>query len=82
MIQSNQHKGVTMATKTRSKMDRAAAGRRNPFYGKHHSKEWKRQESRRKKGKNNPMYGKKHRASTIRKMRQAMMRRLAMMRAG
>lgn len=51
-------------------------GKNNPFYGRRHSTKWKSQESRRKKGKNNPMYGKRHSQSTIRKMRQAMMRRL------
>ena len=50
-------------------------GKDNAFYGKHHSKKWKAQESRRKTGKNNPMFGRKHSASTIRKMRQARMSR-------
>ncbi len=49
----------------------SATGRNNAFYGKRHSKQWKKQESLRKKGKNNPMFGRKHSPSTIRKMRQA-----------
>mgnify|MGYP003565643181 CR=1 FL=1 len=31
----------------------------NPFYGKSHSKEWKKEASKRNSGKNNPMYGRK-----------------------
>ena len=32
-------------------------GELNPFYGKSHSQEWKKEASKRSSGKNNPMYG-------------------------
>ena len=34
-------------------------GELNPFYGKTHSKEWRKKASKRNSGENNPMYGKK-----------------------
>jgi hypothetical protein len=66
---------VVKRTEAQIKMSRAMTGKRNPFYGKRHSGEWKKQESRRKKGKSNPMFGRRHSSSTIRKMRQARLSR-------
>ncbi|HOW58588.1 MAG TPA: NUMOD3 domain-containing DNA-binding protein [Candidatus Omnitrophota bacterium] len=70
-------KKIGLSEAARSKMSRAMAGKKNPFYGKHHSKTWIKQEQRRKVGKNNPMFGKKHKQSTIRKIRQAALLRSA-----
>ncbi len=64
-----------ISSETRAKLSRAVSGKKNPFYGKSHSQAWKKQETRRKSGKNNPMFGRKHSPSTIRKMRQARLRR-------
>ena len=68
-------KGLGLGTK--AKKGGAATGQNNSFYGRRHSKEWKKQESLRKKGKKNPMFGRKHSKSTIQKIRQAAFQRYA-----
>ena len=59
----------------KSKLSKKYLGKGNPFYGKRHTKEWIKRESRRKKGKNNPMYGRRHSAATRKKIRLAALRR-------
>jgi len=68
-------KSRRLGSGTKAKKGGAAAGPDNSFYGKRHSKAWKKQESLRKKGKKNPMFGRKHSPSTIRKIRQARLSR-------
>lgn len=43
-------------------------GEMNPFYGKTHTDEWKKNQSLKTRGENNPFYGKKHSEETKKKL--------------
>ncbi|HNV86951.1 MAG TPA: NUMOD3 domain-containing DNA-binding protein [Candidatus Omnitrophota bacterium] len=58
----------TLAEAVKRKISRALKGRRNPFYGRKHSKATLLKLSRAAKGKNNPMYGRHHSLATRRKI--------------
>lgn len=66
---------------TRAKMSRQASGKKNPFYGKSHTKEALKKIAAHSRGKNNPMYGKSHTAAARKKISQALKRAHAKRRA-
>ncbi len=61
---------------TRRLMSLKATGKKNAFYGKHHTKESLAKISRASKGKNNPMFGKHHTAKSKKLIRLARLRAL------
>lgn len=52
-------------------MSQAASGKRNPFYGKTHTKEALLKIRKASWGNNNPMHGRHHTASARKKIREA-----------
>jgi len=61
-ILSEKKKGRHPSRETRNKMSKIRKGKysgeSHPFYGKHHSEEWKKKQSEKLKGEDNPNYGK------------------------
>ena len=64
-----------LSASTRSKISRAQAGRKNSFFGKHHTAKTRQAIHAKMVGKRNPMFGKTHTRQAKRKIRAAALRR-------